>query len=93
MDESVSSSSPSPPQPTINLQQGDLVWFDAGFNFPLAGEIVEVHRAAQIVIVSAIIDGKVSKVRKLLLKKSRSKPFFPMMCMHLHKFHTIQYYI
>ncbi|XP_070500351.1 unconventional myosin-XV [Chironomus tepperi] len=58
MDESASSSSPSPPQPTINLQQGDLVWFDAGFNFPLPGEIVEVHRAAQIVIVSTVIDGK-----------------------------------
>ena len=69
MDESASSSSPSPPQPTINLQQGDLGWFDAGFNFPLPGEIVEVHRAAQIVIVSTVIDGKVSKVRKLLLIK------------------------
>lgn len=43
-----------------NLQQGDLVWFDAGFGFPLAGEITEVHRAAQIVIVLATVDGKVS---------------------------------
>lgn len=49
-----------PPQNHLNLQQGDFVWFDAGFGFPLPGEIVEVHRAAQIVIVSAIIDGKVS---------------------------------
>lgn len=44
-----------------NLQQGDLVWFDANFTFPLPGEIIEVHRAAQIVIVSTIIDGKVSQ--------------------------------
>jgi myosin XV len=41
-------------------QQGDLVWFDAGFGFPLPGEIIEVHRAAQIIIVSAVVDGKVS---------------------------------
>lgn len=73
MDESTSSSSISPPQPTITLQQGDLVWFDAGFNFPLPGEIVEVHRAAQIVIVSTVIDGKVSKVKKLLLKKIKNE--------------------
>ena len=49
-----------PPQNHLNLQPGDFVWFDAGFGFSLPGEIVEVHRAAQIVIVSAIIDGKVS---------------------------------
>jgi hypothetical protein len=45
----------------LNLQAGDLVWFDAGVSYPLPGEIVEVHRAAQIVIVSATIDGKVSQ--------------------------------
>lgn len=49
-----------PPQNYLNLQQGDLVWFDGGFGFPLPGEIIEVHRAAQIIIVSALIDGKVS---------------------------------
>lgn len=49
-----------PPQNYLNLQQGDLVWFDGGYGFPLPGEIIEVHRAAQIVIVSALIDGKVS---------------------------------
>lgn len=50
-----------PPQIHMNLQQGDLVWFEfeGGLGFPLAGEIIELHRAAQIVIVSALIDGKV----------------------------------
>lgn len=40
---------------------GDLVWFDAGFGHPLPGEIQEVHQAAQIIVVQAVINGKVSK--------------------------------
>jgi hypothetical protein len=55
-----SMSATPPPQNHLNLQQGDLVWFEAGFGYPLPGEITEVHRAAQIVIVTALIDGKVS---------------------------------
>jgi hypothetical protein len=48
-------------QQNQNLAMGDLVWFEvANLSFPLPGEIIEVHRAAQIVIVSATIDGKVS---------------------------------
>lgn len=41
------------------LNPGDLVWFDPGLGFPLPGEIKEVHKAAQIIIVGASVDGKV----------------------------------
>ncbi|XP_053672454.1 unconventional myosin-XV [Anopheles nili] len=37
---------------------GDLVWFDPGLGHPLPGEIQEVHRAAQMIIVQALINGK-----------------------------------
>ncbi|XP_058837161.1 unconventional myosin-XV [Topomyia yanbarensis] len=37
---------------------GDLVWFDPGLGHPLPGEILEVHRAAQVIIVQALINGK-----------------------------------
>lgn len=39
---------------------GDLVWFDPGLGHPLPGEIQEVHRAAQVIVVQALINGKVS---------------------------------
>lgn len=44
-----------------SFKSGDLVWFDpnnSGFHIP--GEIQEVHVAAQVLIVGAFIDGKVS---------------------------------
>lgn len=40
--------------------EGDLVWFDPNIGHPLPGEIQEVHRAAQVIIVQAVINGKVS---------------------------------
>lgn len=42
--------------------EGDLVWFDPNIGHPLPGEIQEVHRAAQVIIVQAVINGKVSKL-------------------------------
>jgi myosin XV len=49
-------------KPQHEFKPGDLVWFEAGLGFPLPGEIQEVHKAAQIVIVTAFIDGKVRNV-------------------------------
>lgn len=43
-----------------DFKPGDLVWFEAGIGYPLPGEILEVHEAAQIIIVGATIDGKVN---------------------------------
>lgn len=43
----------------MDYQEGDLVWFDAGLGHPLPGEIHEVHRAAQVIVVQAVINGKV----------------------------------
>lgn len=46
----------------VNMEwnQGDLVWFDpGGLGHPLPGEIQEVHQAAQIIVVQAVINGKV----------------------------------
>lgn len=40
--------------------EGDLVWFETNIGHPLPGEIQEVHRAAQVIIVQAVINGKVS---------------------------------
>lgn len=48
-------------KPQQEFKPGDLVWFEAGLGFPLPGDIQEVHKAAQIVIVTAFIDGKVRK--------------------------------
>lgn len=44
----------------MEWSEGDLVWFDANIGYPLPGEIQEVHRAAQVTIVHANINGKVS---------------------------------
>lgn len=43
----------------MEWSEGDLVWFDPGLGHPLPGEIQEVHRAAQVIIVQAMINGKV----------------------------------
>lgn len=42
-----------------DFKLGDLVWFEPGVGLPLPGEVLEVHTAAQIIIVGATIDGKV----------------------------------
>ncbi|XP_059608839.1 unconventional myosin-XV [Phlebotomus argentipes] len=42
----------------MDWNEGDLVWFDPGLGHPLPGEIQEVHRAAQVIIVQAVINGK-----------------------------------
>uniref|UniRef100_A0A182QI00 Myosin motor domain-containing protein n=1 Tax=Anopheles farauti TaxID=69004 RepID=A0A182QI00_9DIPT len=42
----------------MDWSTGDLVWFDPGLGHPLPGEIQEVHRAAQMIIVQALINGK-----------------------------------
>lgn len=44
----------------MEWSEGDLVWFDTNIGHPLPGEIQEVHRAAQVIIVQAVINGKVS---------------------------------
>lgn len=44
----------------MEWSEGDLVWFDPGLGHPLPGEIQEVHRAAQVIVVQALINGKVS---------------------------------
>uniref|UniRef100_T1JBR9 Unconventional myosin-XV n=1 Tax=Strigamia maritima TaxID=126957 RepID=T1JBR9_STRMM len=40
------------------FQKGDLIWFDPGFGYALPGEVVEYHRAGQVITVQAIIGGK-----------------------------------
>ena len=50
-----------------DFKPGDLVWFEPGVGFPLPGEILEVHTAAQIIIVAASIDGKVMKISSLTI--------------------------
>ncbi|XP_058458630.1 unconventional myosin-XV isoform X2 [Malaya genurostris] len=42
----------------MDWSAGDLVWFDPGMGHPIPGEILEVHRAAQVIIVQALINGK-----------------------------------
>ncbi|KAJ9573630.1 hypothetical protein L9F63_008971, partial [Diploptera punctata] len=37
---------------------GDLVWFDPGVGHVLPGEVLEFHRAAQVLTVQAVIGGK-----------------------------------
>ncbi|XP_069684999.1 unconventional myosin-XV isoform X8 [Periplaneta americana] len=40
------------------LDKGDLVWFDPGVGHVLPGEVLEFHRAAQVLTVQALIGGK-----------------------------------
>ncbi|XP_060661675.1 LOW QUALITY PROTEIN: unconventional myosin-XV [Drosophila nasuta] len=42
----------------MDWAEGDLVWFDPGVGHPIPGEIQEVHRAAQVIVVQAMIKGK-----------------------------------
>ncbi|XP_036676948.2 unconventional myosin-XV isoform X5 [Drosophila suzukii] len=42
----------------MDWAEGDLVWFDPGMGHPIPGEIQEVHRAAQVIVVQALIKGK-----------------------------------
>lgn len=54
----------------MEWNQGDLVWFDpGGLGHPLPGEIQEVHQAAQIIVVQAVINGKVNIMGVLNLPK------------------------
>lgn len=46
----------------MEWSEGDLVWFDPNIGHPLPGEIQEVHQAAQVIIVQALINGKVSEI-------------------------------
>lgn len=39
------------------------MWFDpGGLGHPLPGEIQEVHQAAQVIVVQAVINGKVRQI-------------------------------
>ncbi|XP_076764901.1 unconventional myosin-XV-like [Xylocopa sonorina] len=44
--------------PTWNLETGELVWFDPGVGHVLPGEVLEYHRAANVLSVQAVIAGK-----------------------------------
>lgn len=46
----------------MEWSEGDLVWFETNIGHPLPGEIQEVHHAAQVIIVQALINGKVSRM-------------------------------
>ncbi|KZC05600.1 Unconventional myosin-XV [Dufourea novaeangliae] len=49
----------SPPSyPTWNVKTGELVWFDPGVGHVLPGEVLEYHRAANVLSVQAVIAGK-----------------------------------
>lgn len=39
---------------------GSLVWFDPGVGHSLPGEVIETHKAAQVIIIQALINGKVT---------------------------------
>lgn len=41
--------------------QGELVWFDPGVGHVLPGEVLEYHRAANVLSVQAVIAGKVRR--------------------------------
>lgn len=61
-----------------DFKPGDLVWFEPGVGFPLPGEVLEVHTAAQIIIIAASIDGKVSNKSMLTNNQSSSQRNFSL---------------
>ena len=58
---------------TRAFRPGDLVWFDPGVGYVLPGEVVEFHRAAQVITVQAVINGvtKTFTLNNLSSVKSR----------------------
>ncbi|XP_042230048.1 unconventional myosin-XV-like [Homarus americanus] len=42
----------------MEYEKGDLVWFDPGLGYVLPGEVMEFHRAGQVITVQAVIGGK-----------------------------------
>ena len=55
------------------FRPGDLVWFDPGVGYVLPGEVVEFHRAAQVITVQAVINNitKTFTLNNLSSVKSR----------------------
>lgn len=62
----------------MEWSEGDLVWFDPGLGHPLPGEIQEVHRAAQVIIVQALINGKVSLLNFIFLFVNFTLSFYAL---------------
>ena len=58
---------------TRAFRPGDLVWFDPGVGYVLPGEVVEFHRAAQVITVQALINNvsKTFTLNNLSSVKSR----------------------
>jgi hypothetical protein len=58
---------------TRAFRPGDLVWFDPGVGYVLPGEVVEFHRAAQVITVQAVISNvtKTFTLNNLSSVKSR----------------------
>ena len=58
---------------TRAFRPGDLVWFDPGVGYVLPGEVVEFHRAAQVITVQAVINNvtKTFTLNNLSSVKSR----------------------
>lgn len=57
----------------MEWSEGDLVWFEPNIGYPLPGEIQEVHRAAQVTIVQAVINGKVSTIFTIMMMFNRGE--------------------
>lgn len=48
--------------------EGAAVWFQpAGASAPLPGALVEIHRAARVLLVSAVVNGQVGTVTSRLV--------------------------
>ncbi|KAJ4444528.1 hypothetical protein ANN_06322 [Periplaneta americana] len=56
----------------MNLR-GDLVWFDPGVGHVLPGEVLEFHRAAQVLTVQALIGGKTFEMDRTCSTYGESK--------------------
>nr|CAD7263420.1 unnamed protein product [Timema shepardi] len=48
-------------EPELRYAHGDLVWFDPGVGYVLPGEVLEFHKAAQVLTVQAVIAGKLDR--------------------------------
>lgn len=73
----------------MEWSEGDLVWFDPNIGHPLPGEIQEVHQAAQVIIVQALINGKVSEIFGFLYLFSMKKNIVKMLFLKLSNFNLV----
>lgn len=70
--------------------EGAAVWFQpAGAPAPLPGELVEVHRAARVLLVSAVVNGQVRIINQQRTKSSKTLTLYTEKTLKKHSYDIV----